>query len=93
MAGSVDVAKLVEGVTSTGVQAVLEAIITIVKTGEDVNIKGVGTFSKKLVEARIGRNPATGETINIPAKNKIHFKPSKMISFDPPAKTTNRRRG
>lgn len=92
MAGSIDVAKLVHGVTASGVQDVLEAILDIVKRGEDVSIKGFGTFSKKHKEARMGRNPATGKEISISAKDVLHFKPSKLIDFQLSPKT-NRSRG
>lgn len=91
MAGSNEVAKLVEGISATGVQAVLEAILEIVKRGEDVNVKGFGTFSKKHKEARMGRNPATGEEVQISAKDVLHFKPSKLITFEVPKKTNRSR--
>jgi DNA-binding protein HU-beta len=44
------------------------------RSGESVTIKGLGTFSVKDVPARKGRNPQTGETIEVPAKKKPTFK-------------------
>ncbi|MCP3962440.1 MAG: HU family DNA-binding protein [bacterium] len=39
-----------------------------------LRISGLGTFDTKLSAAREGRNPATGETIQIPAKKRIRFR-------------------
>jgi DNA-binding protein HU-beta len=41
---------------------------------------GFGSFSVKEKAARLGRNPRTGEKINIPAKTSVIFKPSKKLS-------------
>ena len=49
------------------------------KTDENVTIVGFGTFQKKLRAARIGRNPATGEPINIKASTTVGFKPSQSL--------------
>ena len=46
----------------------------LVKDGR-ANIKGLGHFTLKWQNARQGRNPQTGESIEIPAQNKITFKP------------------
>lgn len=42
----------------------------------DVKIDGLGNFTVKATQARAGRNPATGEAIEIPAGHKISFKPA-----------------
>ena len=49
------------------------------KKREDVAISGFGTFKVKQTKARQGRNPKTGETIQIPAKKKIAFRASKEL--------------
>ncbi|CEN52800.1 MULTISPECIES: HU family DNA-binding protein [Capnocytophaga] len=46
---------------------------------EDVIIKDFGTFKKSIRKARKGRNPNTGEILNIPEKEVVSFKPSKNI--------------
>lgn len=46
---------------------------------EEVSIKDFGTFKKVIQLARKGRNPATGEPLDIPEKEVIKFKPSKNI--------------
>ncbi len=59
--------------------AVLEAIVDTLKKGEKVQISGFGNFEVKKREARQGRNPKTGEIIQIPAKKKIAFRAAKSL--------------
>jgi nucleoid DNA-binding protein len=57
-----------------------EGIIAVeLDAGRKVNITGFGNFSLKSRSARMGRNPATGQTITIPAKNYAHFAASKGL--------------
>lgn len=49
-------------------------IVEIVKSGEEVSFGDLGKFSLKESAARKGRNPQTGETIDIPAKRSMKFK-------------------
>ena len=44
--------------------------------GNEVAIAGFGKFIPSLREARVGRNPSSGESIDIPAKMAIKFKPA-----------------
>ena len=60
--------------------AVLNGITDALKGGDKVTLIGFGTFSVSHREARNGRNPQTGETITIAAKNVVKFKPGKEIS-------------
>jgi DNA-binding protein HU-beta len=43
----------------------------------EVRLMGFGTFTVKHRKARTARNPQTGEAVKVPAKNVVHFKPSK----------------
>lgn len=61
------------------VETVLETIRNTLKKKEPVAISGFGTFKVKETKARQGRNPKTGETIQIPAKKKIAFRASKEL--------------
>ncbi len=54
--------------------AALKGIEKGLKDNGDVTFVGFGKFSVKTREAREGRNPATGETMTIPAKNVVSFK-------------------
>jgi nucleoid DNA-binding protein len=49
-------------------------VVELVKSGEEVNFGDLGKFSLKESAARKGRNPQTGETIDIPAKRSMKFK-------------------
>ncbi len=59
------------------VDAIFSAIIDTLKAGDQVSLGGVGVFQIKHRAARSGRNPQTGETIQIAASNSIGFKASK----------------
>ena len=47
--------------------------------GDKVQVPGFGIFEVRDVAARTARNPATGETIDVPATKKPAFKPSKTL--------------
>ena len=49
--------------------------------GNRIEIRDFGTFSLRLRKARTGRNPSSGEKIDIQDKYFIHFKPSKKIKL------------
>lgn len=75
--------KMINLETKSRSEGILEAIIGCLQdalvAGEEVSIKGFGSF--KVVEraARQGRNPRSGEKINIPASKTIKFFPSKSL--------------
>ena len=49
------------------------------RAGDEVNLAGFGRFKVTDRAARSGRNPATGETIAIPASKKLGFSPAKAV--------------
>ena len=55
----------------------IDSITGALKKGDTVSLVGFGTFSVKERAARTGRNPATGETINIKASKNPAFKAGK----------------
>ena len=61
------------------VDAIVDSMRNSLKKQEDVALSGFGTFKVKQTKARQGRNPKTGETIQIPAKRKVAFKASKDL--------------
>lgn len=61
------------------VNATLETITESLVKGDKVNISGFGIFEVKNREARVGRNPRTKETIQIPAAKLPAFKASKTL--------------
>lgn len=64
---------------SRAVEAVVAAIIEGTDREGKVAISGFGTFKKKHRKARTGRNPATNESIQIPASTTIGFTPSQAL--------------
>ena len=61
------------------VDAVFDGITNGMKNGDKVSIAGFGQFESRYRAARQGRNPATGETIQIAAKNAPAFKAAKGL--------------
>ena len=61
------------------VSATFETIAAELIKGEKVLISGFGVFETKAREARVGRNPHTKESIQIPASKAPTFKPSKTL--------------
>jgi DNA-binding protein HU-beta len=61
------------------VEAVLGAITESLQKGEAVALSGFGTFATKTRAARTGRNPRTGEAIQIAASNVPGFKAGKGL--------------
>ena len=57
----------------------VEEVTKIMKKGDKLNISGFGIFKVNNRAARMGRNPATGETIQIKASKKAKFVPSKAL--------------
>lgn len=60
--------------------AVLSAIEDALKGGDEVRITGFGSFRVNETKARQGRNPRTGQTINIPASKRVAFSPGSRLS-------------
>lgn len=61
--------------------ATAEAIKIYAKNGRAVPFPGLGTFKLADRAAKTGRNPKTGEAIQIPAKLVLTFKPSRTVDF------------
>lgn len=64
---------------AAAVEAALGFIRKSMESGEEVRIPEFGTFKVAKRKAREGRNPATGETIAIPAHRVAKFSPSKVL--------------
>jgi DNA-binding protein HU-beta len=62
--------------------AIVSAIIGGLKKDGNVPMTGLGTFKVTHRAARAGRNPSTGETIQIAAKNVLKFKASKSVEAE-----------
>ena len=56
------------------VNALFNAMVEALGTGQRIEVRGFGSFSLVLHPARMGRNPRTGETVSVPKKHSIRFK-------------------
>ncbi len=82
-------AELIESVASKvdlprataerAVNTMFDEMVAALKQGDKVNISGFGTFSISTRKARTGRNPKTGESIEIAASRAAKFKPGKTL--------------
>ena len=64
---------------SRALDAVIDIVTNSIKSGEQVVLTGFGTFLLRRREARSGRNPRTGEEIQISASNVPAFKAGKAL--------------
>ncbi|MBQ0760093.1 MAG: integration host factor subunit beta [Zhongshania sp.] len=61
------------------VKTMIEHMSTVLATGDRIEIRGFGSFSLHYREPRMGRNPKTGDTVELPGKYVPHFKPGKEL--------------
>ena len=80
MASIAENAGLTQSQADAALSATLDAIQAALKAGDSVSLVGFGTFSVNERPGREGRNPRTGETIQIAAKSVAKFKPGKKLS-------------
>ncbi len=61
------------------VDSIFDSVVRSLKTGEKIEIRGFGSFRTRQRQSRIGRNPKTGERVEVPSKRIPYFKPSKEL--------------
>jgi integration host factor subunit beta len=71
------------------VETVFKSIIDALHRGEKIELRGFGSFRLRKRESRKGRNPKTGDRVDVPPKRVPYFKPGKelkdLINRVPPA--------
>jgi DNA-binding protein HU-beta len=72
-------ANLTKTQTQEAVRALLKKIMQVVADGDKVTLLGFGAFEPKVRSAREGRNPKTGETIDIAAARVVSFSAGKTF--------------
>ena len=82
-------ADLVERVAALGdltrrdgeviVDTLFESVIGALKSGDKIEVRGFGSFRTRQRKARTGRNPKTGDKVEVPPKRVPFFKPSKEL--------------
>lgn len=61
------------------VKDILEQMANTLEGGDRIEIRGFGSFSLHYREPRVGRNPKTGEKVELEGKHVPHFKPGKEL--------------
>ena len=62
-----------------GVNIFFNTLKDAMKKGEEIELRGFGSFRIRKRGSRSGRNPRTGEPVKVPSKKVIYFKPSKIL--------------
>ena len=73
------VAELTKKHSEVVVDAVFESIINALQRGEKIELRGFGSFRLRRREPRKGRNPKTGDRVDVPSKRVPYFKPGKEL--------------
>ena len=77
-----DVSRLAEVTRKDGeviVETIFDSIVRSLRVGVKIEIRGFGSFRTRQRKPRIGRNPKTGDKVDVPAKKIPFFKPSKEL--------------
>ena len=73
------VAELTKKHSEVIVDTVFRSIITALRRGEKIELRGFGSFRLRQREPRKGRNPKTGDRVDVPPKKVPYFKPGKEL--------------
>jgi integration host factor subunit beta len=71
--------KITQVQSSIIVEAALRSVVTALRNGEEVEIRGFGSFRFRNRAPRKGRNPKTGEKVDVPPKKIPYFKMGKEL--------------
>jgi integration host factor subunit beta len=61
------------------VETIFDSIVRSLRAGDKIEIRGFGSFRTRQRNPRVGRNPKTGDRVEVPAKKIPFFKPSKEL--------------
>ncbi|MFC2163421.1 HU family DNA-binding protein [Acidobacteriota bacterium] len=71
--------KISKQEAESGVNLFFQTIKEALERGEEIELRGFGSFRFRQRQARSGRNPRTGEPVKVPPKKVLYFKPSKLL--------------
>ncbi|MBY0341343.1 MAG: integration host factor subunit beta [Rhodocyclaceae bacterium] len=71
--------QLVAKDADLAVKVVLDAMTAALSRNDRIEIRGFGSFALNYRPPRVGRNPKSGEKVNVPAKHVPHFKAGKEL--------------
>jgi len=75
------------------IEAIFDSVVRALRGGDKTEIRGFGSFRTRLRQPRVGRNPKTGASVEVPAKRIPYFKPSKELKELVNAKSTGEQSG
>ena len=61
------------------VESIFDSVVKSLRAGDKIEIRGFGSFRTRQRKARVGRNPKTGDRVEVPPKKIPYFKPSKEL--------------
>jgi integration host factor subunit beta len=61
------------------VETIFDSVVRALRTGDKIEIRGFGSFRTRQRKPRVGRNPKTGDRVEVPPKKIPFFKPSKEL--------------
>jgi integration host factor subunit beta len=61
------------------VESIFDSVVRSLRAGDKIEIRGFGSFRTRQRKPRVGRNPKTGDRVEVPAKKIPYFKPSKEL--------------
>ena len=73
------VVQLTKKQAETIVNIVFDSIVESLRAGEKIELRGFGSFRLRSRKSRTGRNPKTGEKVDVPSKKIPYFKPGKEL--------------
>lgn len=73
------VVQLTKKQAETIVNIVFDSIVDSLRAGEKIELRGFGSFRLRSRKSRTGRNPKTGEKVEVPSKKIPYFKPGKEL--------------
>jgi integration host factor subunit beta len=73
------VAELTRKDSEIIVESIFDSVVRSLRAGDKIEIRGFGSFRTRQRKARVGRNPKTGDRVEVPPKKIPYFKPSKEL--------------
>ena len=73
------VVQLTKKQAETIVNIIFDSIVDSLRTGQKIELRGFGSFRLRSRKSRTGRNPKTGEKVDVPSKKIPYFKPGKEL--------------
>jgi integration host factor subunit beta len=72
-------AELAQGEAAIVVETIIDSMVEALKAGGKVQLRGFGSFRQRVRKPRQGRNPMTGEVVDVPQRRVPYFKPGKGL--------------